>query len=43
MIEGLVSIDAMIPIVIFGFIGAISSLIAVHVEDDGVYGFQILF
>lgn len=41
VVEGLVRVDAVVPVVVLRFVGAVGCLVAVDVEDNGVYRFQV--
>ena len=41
MIEGFMSVNTVVPVVIFRFVSAVCCLISVHVEDHWVYCFEI--
>lgn len=43
MIEWFMCINAVIPVMIFGFVGTKSSFVSVNVEDYRIDRFQVLF
>lgn len=42
MVEGLMCINTMVPVMVFRFVCTKCSLVAIYVEDDRVYSFQIV-
>jgi len=42
VVEGLVCINTMIPVMVFRFVCTKCSLVAIYVEDDRIYSFQIV-
>lgn len=41
MIKGFVRVHTMVPIVVFGFVGAKSRFVPIHIEHNGIDRFQV--